>query len=80
MTPGRDLFGRPVLSAQELDAMTPEQRQAAFDTAVVTELNALPTAFLEQARRDAETAAARATARRACRSGACTAGSASRAS
>ncbi len=39
--------------------MTPEQRQAAFDAAVVTDLATLPPAFLEQARRDAETAVAR---------------------
>jgi hypothetical protein len=60
--------------------MTAEERQTAFDAAVVTDLDALPPAFLEQARRDAETAVARTAARQARRSDARPEGGAARSS
>lgn len=49
----KDMFGRPVVTAAELDRMTPEQRQAAFDASVVEDLDLLPEAFLAQIREDA---------------------------
>ncbi len=55
----RDLFGRPVVTAADLEAMSAEQRQVSFDAAVVTDLDALPAEFVDQARRDAQTALAR---------------------
>ena len=50
----KDILGRPVLTAAELDAMTPEQRKAAFDASIVTDLEALPADYLAQLRAGAE--------------------------
>lgn len=50
----KDLLGRPVHTAAELDDMTPAQRQACFDASVVTDLSQLPGEYLEQLRADAE--------------------------
>lgn len=64
-----DLFGRPVMTAADLDAMTAQQRQASFDAAVVTDLDTLPSEVVELARRDARTALARRTGGRGGRGG-----------
>lgn len=48
-----------VLTAAELDAMTSQERQAAFDVSVVRDLVSLPPEFLARVRQDAETAIAR---------------------
>lgn len=55
----KDILGRPVLTAAELDAMTPEQRKAAFDASVVTDLDDLPTDYLARLRAGAEDRLAR---------------------
>ena len=55
-----DILGRPVLTAAELDDMTPEQRQAAFDGSIVTDLAVLPADYLARLRAGAEDRAARA--------------------
>ncbi len=36
---------RKILTAEELDAMTPDQRAAAFDERIVRDLDQLPAAF-----------------------------------
>ena len=33
----KGIFGRPVSTAAEMDAMTPAQRRSAFDASIVTE-------------------------------------------
>jgi hypothetical protein len=48
-----DLVGEPVITAAEMDAMTPAQRQAAFDASIVTDLDTLPAAYLARLRADA---------------------------
>ena len=44
----KDITGRPVLTAEDLDRMTPEERQAAFDARVVTDLEELPAEYVAQ--------------------------------
>jgi hypothetical protein len=48
-----DILGQPVITAAEMDAMTPAQRQAAFDASIVTDLDSLPAAYLARLRADA---------------------------
>ncbi len=55
----KDFVGGPVLTPAELDEMTPEQRRAAFDASVVTDLDQLPTAYLARLRADAKNRLAR---------------------
>jgi hypothetical protein len=43
-----DITGHPVLTAEDLDRMTPEERQAAFDARVVTDLDELPAEYVAQ--------------------------------
>lgn len=50
----KDILGRPVLTAAELDDMTPEQRQAAFDASIVADLTVLPADYLARLRAGAE--------------------------
>ena len=54
-----EILGRPVVTAAELDAMTPEQRKAAFDASVVTDLDLLPPAYVARLRAGAEDRLAR---------------------
>ncbi len=54
-----DLVGQPVITAAEMDAMTPVQRQAAFDASIVTDLDTLPAAYLARLRADAAALIAR---------------------
>jgi hypothetical protein len=42
----KDIAGHPVLTAENLDRMTPEERQAAFDARVVTDLEELPAEYV----------------------------------
>jgi hypothetical protein len=44
----KDITGRPVLTAEDLDRMTPEERQAAFNARVVTDLEELPAEYVAQ--------------------------------
>ena len=46
----KDITGHPVLTAADLDGMTPEERQAAFDARVVTDLDELPAEYVAQLR------------------------------
>jgi hypothetical protein len=55
----RDILGRPVVTAADLDAMTPQQRKAAFEASIVTDLDQLPPDYVAQLRADAEELAAR---------------------
>ena len=49
----KDFVGRPVITAAELDAMTPAQRESAFEASVVTDLDDLPPAYVARLRADA---------------------------
>lgn len=60
----RDVRGRPVLTAAELDGMTPAERDAAFDASVVTAVEELPADYLAKLRADAEAVIARRDARK----------------
>lgn len=42
----KDILGRPVVTAADLDAMTPAQRKAAFEASIVTDLGQLPPGYL----------------------------------
>jgi hypothetical protein len=44
----KDITGHRVLTAEALDRMTPEERQAAFDARVVTDLSELPAEYVAQ--------------------------------
>jgi len=43
-----------ILSAADLEKMTPEQRQAAFDASIVTDLDEAPSELLARTRRRVE--------------------------
>ena len=49
----KDILGRPVITAAELDAMTPAEREAVFEASVVTNLDDLPPTYLARLRADA---------------------------
>ena len=55
----KDITGHRVLTAEDLDRMTPEERQAAFDARVVTDLSELPAEYLAQLKARAAALAAR---------------------
>jgi hypothetical protein len=42
----KDIAGDQVLTAEDLDRMTPEERRAAFDARVVTDLTELPAEYV----------------------------------
>jgi hypothetical protein len=44
----KDITGDQLLTAADLDRMTPEERQAAFDARVVTDLSELPAEYVAQ--------------------------------
>jgi hypothetical protein len=50
----KDLFGRPVLTAAELDEMTPAERREAFRSRIVWDLSELPEEYVAQLRATAE--------------------------
>ena len=50
----KDILGRPVLTAADLDVMTPVQRKAAFDASIVTDLEQLPADYVARLRAGAE--------------------------
>lgn len=39
---------REILTAEDLDAMTPNERADAFDERIVTDIDTLPTAFVDR--------------------------------
>ena len=49
-----DILGRPVITAAELDEMTPQQRRAVFDVSIVRDLSQLPAEYLARLRARAE--------------------------
>lgn len=64
----RDFRGREVATAADLEQMTPDERQAAFEDSVITDLHSVPADFLARVRsrlapriaqRDREQAAAK---------------------
>ncbi len=44
----KDITGHPVLTAADLDGMSPEERRVAFDARVVTDLDELPAEYVAQ--------------------------------
>jgi hypothetical protein len=55
----RDILGRPIITAADLDAMTAAERKAAFDASIVTDLDQLPADYLAGLRAGAEERMAR---------------------
>jgi hypothetical protein len=49
----KDILGRAVVTAAELDALTPAERHAAFEASLVTDLEQLPADYLARLRADA---------------------------
>lgn len=49
-----DLLGQPVITAAEMDAMTPQQRRAAFRSRVVRDLSELPEEYVARLRATAQ--------------------------
>ena len=49
----KDILGRPVITAAELDAMTPAEREAVFEASVVTNLDDLSPAYVARLRANA---------------------------
>jgi hypothetical protein len=50
----KDLFGRPVLTAAELDDMTPAERREAIRSRIVWDLSELPEEYVARLRTTAE--------------------------
>jgi hypothetical protein len=46
----KDVLGRPVVTAEQMDAMTPEERREVFLSRVVWDLNELPEDFSAEVR------------------------------
>lgn len=55
----KDILGRPIVTAADLDAMTPEQRKNAFEASLVTDLDQLPKDYVDRLRAEAEDLASR---------------------
>jgi len=51
---GTDPIGRKVVTAAELEAMSPEQRRAHFEASIVWDLSTLPPEYLARVRADAK--------------------------
>lgn len=49
-----DLFGRPVVTAAEMDEMTPDERREVFRSRIVWDLSELPAEYVEELRAEAE--------------------------
>jgi hypothetical protein len=49
-----DLFGRPVVTAADMDRMTPAERREAFRSRIVWDLSQLPANYVERLRAEAE--------------------------
>lgn len=50
----RDILGRPIVTAAELDTMTAAERKAAFEASLVTDLEQLPADYVARLRAGAE--------------------------
>jgi hypothetical protein len=61
----KDIAGHPVLTAEDLDRMTPEEQRAAFDARVVNDLDELPAEYAAQLQARAAALVARREAARA---------------
>jgi hypothetical protein len=55
----RDILGRDLVTAAEMDAMTPAEREAAFGPSVATALSGLPAEYVAQLQADAAEVVAR---------------------
>jgi hypothetical protein len=55
----RDILGRPVVTAAELEAMTEDERQASFEASIVWDLSVLPPEYVARLRAAAEERIAR---------------------
>jgi hypothetical protein len=55
----KDITGQPMLTAADLDGMSSDERQAAFDARVVTDLSELPAEYVAQLQARAAALAAR---------------------
>jgi hypothetical protein len=55
----RDILGRALVTAAEMDAMTPAEREAAFGASVVTALSELPAEYVAQLQADTAEVVAR---------------------
>ena len=49
-----DLFGRPVVTAAEMDEMTPAERSDVFRSRIVWDLSQLPAEYVDGLRAEAE--------------------------
>jgi hypothetical protein len=49
-----DVLGRPIVTAADLDRMTPQQVEEVWQASIVTDPDALPTEYVERLRRRAE--------------------------
>jgi hypothetical protein len=61
----KDLFGRKVVTAAELEAMDPQERHEHFERSIVWDLDTLPPAYLDRLRTRAEERIARRDAEQA---------------
>lgn len=50
----RDIQGRPIVTAAELDAMTAGEQKSAFEASVVTDLDQLPPDYVARLRAGAQ--------------------------
>lgn len=66
---GRDPFGNTVMTAAELEAMTPQERHEHFVSGIVWDLGELPPAYLAKIRARLEATVARRDAEQAARGG-----------
>lgn len=56
---GDDLLGRPVVTAEDLDGMTPQQADDAWRASIITDPAALPADYIEAIRHRAAARLAR---------------------
>jgi len=55
----QDIFGRPVVTAAEKQAMTAEERRRSFESGIVWDLDTLPAGYLDGLRERAQDRIAR---------------------
>jgi hypothetical protein len=65
----KDILGREIVTAAELDAMTPAERRQQFESSIVTDLDVLPPEYLTRVRTHLEATIARRDAEHAARRG-----------
>jgi hypothetical protein len=65
----KDILGREIVTAAQLDAMTPAERHERFEASIVTDPNTLPPEYLARVRAHLEATIARRDAEHAARRG-----------